>query len=75
MFKIMKELPFDKKISVFKKGNTEIQLFRPSVLSKRFKDYDIEIRDMYEHAESMNFMMDHASDKLKARLRKEYKFT
>mgnify|MGYP001592294543 CR=1 FL=1 len=42
MFKIMKELPFDKKISVFKKGNTEIQLFRPSVLSKRFKDYDIE---------------------------------
>ncbi len=41
MFKIVKELEFDKKITVFKKGYIEIQLFRPSVLSSRFKDYDV----------------------------------
>ena len=41
MFKIVKELPFDKRVSVFKKGNIEVQLFRPSVLSARFKDYDV----------------------------------
>jgi hypothetical protein len=41
MFKIVKDLEFDKKISVFKKGKIEIQLFRPSVLSPRFKDYDV----------------------------------
>jgi len=41
MFKIVRELKFDKKLSVFKKGKTEIQLFRPSVLSARFKDYDV----------------------------------
>lgn len=41
MFKIVRDLEFDKKISVFKKGKIEIQLFRPSVLSPRFKDYDV----------------------------------
>lgn len=41
MFKIVKELPFDKKVSVFKKDNIEIRLFRPSKLSARFKNYDI----------------------------------
>jgi len=41
MFKIVRDLGFDKKVSVFKKGNTEIQLYRPSVLSERFKDYDV----------------------------------
>jgi len=41
MFKIVKELPFDKRVSVFKKGGLEVQLFRPSVLSARFKDYDV----------------------------------
>ena len=41
MFKIIKSLAFDKKVSVFKKGNTEVQLYRPSVLSARFKDYDV----------------------------------
>ena len=41
MFKIVKELEFDKKISVFKKGDIEIQLYRPSKLSARFKDYDV----------------------------------
>jgi len=41
MFKIVKELEFDKKTTIFKKGKTEIQLYRPSVLSARFKDYDV----------------------------------
>ncbi len=41
MFKIVKELPFDNKKTIFKKGDTEIQLFRPSKLSTRFKDYDV----------------------------------
>lgn len=42
MFKIVKELSFDDKKTVFKKGDTEIQLFRPSKLSARFKDYDVQ---------------------------------
>jgi len=41
MFKIVKELEFDNKKIIFKKGDVEIQLYRPSVLSKRFKDYDV----------------------------------
>jgi len=41
MFKIVKELEFDNKKTIFKKGKTEIQLYRPSVLSARFKDYDV----------------------------------
>lgn len=41
MFKIVKELGFDTKKTIFKKGNTEIQLYRPSKLSARFKDYDV----------------------------------
>lgn len=41
MFKIVKELPFDIKKTVFKKGDVEIQLYRPSVLSARFKEYDV----------------------------------
>lgn len=41
MFKIVKELPFDTKQTVFKEGNVEIQLYRPSVLAPRFKDYDV----------------------------------
>lgn len=40
MFKIVIELPFDNKWTVFKIGNTEIQLLRPSKLSARFKEYD-----------------------------------
>ena len=40
-FKIVKELEFDNKKTIFKKGKTEIQLYRPSVLSARFKDYDV----------------------------------
>lgn len=41
MFKIVKELEFDNKKTIFKKGNVEIQLYRPSILSARFKDYDV----------------------------------
>ena len=41
MFKIVKELPFDEKKTIFKKNNVEIQIFRPSKLSQRFKDYDL----------------------------------
>lgn len=41
MFRIVKELEFDNKKTIFKKGKTEIQLYRPSVLSARFKDYDV----------------------------------
>ncbi len=41
MFQIVKELGFDIKKTVFKKKDTEIQLYRPSILSKRFKEYDI----------------------------------
>jgi hypothetical protein len=42
MFKIVKELEFDKKKIVFKDENgVEIYLFRPSKVSQRFKDYDV----------------------------------
>jgi len=40
MLKIVRDLEFDKRVSVFKKGNSEIELFRPSILSERFKDYN-----------------------------------
>ncbi|MBA7601622.1 hypothetical protein ES703_08699 [subsurface metagenome] len=41
MFRIIKELEFDKEKVVYQKEGTEIYLFRPSQLSKRFKDYDV----------------------------------
>ncbi len=41
MLSIVKELVFDDKHSVYKEENIEIQLFRPSILSKRFKSYDV----------------------------------
>lgn len=41
MFKIVKELEFDNKKTIFKKGKIKIQLYRPSVLSARFKNYDV----------------------------------
>src|SRR3990167_10738080 len=40
MFNIVRELSFDNKQTVFKRGNIEIQLLRPSKLSVRFKAYD-----------------------------------
>ena len=41
MLNIVKELEFDDKHSVYKEENTEVQIFRPSSLSKRFKSYDV----------------------------------
>ncbi|MDD5435992.1 MAG: hypothetical protein PHX20_00385 [Candidatus Omnitrophica bacterium] len=41
MFKIVKELPFDKKVTVYKGTEIDIEIFRPSKLSKRFKEYDV----------------------------------
>lgn len=41
MLNIVKELEFDDKHSVYKEDNTEVQVFRPSGLSKRFKSYDV----------------------------------
>lgn len=41
MFKVVKELSFDKKVTVYKGTEMDVQIFRPSELSKRFKDYDV----------------------------------
>ncbi len=41
MLKIVKELSFDVKHAVYNEDDIEIQIFRPSVLSKRFKSYDV----------------------------------
>lgn len=41
MLSIVKKLPFDDRQTVYEKGDITVQLFRPSVLSKRFKDYDV----------------------------------
>ena len=40
-FKIVKELPFDTKKVIYKEGDTEVYILRPSKLSKRFKNYDL----------------------------------
>jgi len=39
--KIVKDLPFDVRKTVYKQATTAIQIERPSVLSARFKDYDV----------------------------------
>jgi len=41
IFEIIKDLEFDKRKTIFKKGKTEIQILRPSKLSKRFKTYNL----------------------------------
>ncbi len=41
MFEIVKSLPFDKKVQVCEDGDVSIYLIRPSKLSSRFKNYDI----------------------------------
>lgn len=41
MFKNVKQLPFDKEVTVYSENNLDVYLLRPSVLSKRFKGYDI----------------------------------
>jgi hypothetical protein len=40
MFEIVKELEFDKELPVCCVGNCELSILRPSMLSKRFKNYD-----------------------------------
>lgn len=40
MFKLIKELPFDQKKVIYREGKTELFLFRPSKLKKRFENYD-----------------------------------
>ena len=39
-FKIVKDLSFDTKKVIYKENGIELYIFRPSTLSKRFKDYD-----------------------------------
>lgn len=41
MFKIVKELPFDKLETLYTEGNLSVQILRPSKLPPRFKDYDL----------------------------------
>ena len=41
MFKVVKDLAFDVNTTIYKNEDLEIYLFRPSVLSPRFKDYDM----------------------------------
>ena len=41
MFKIVKELEFDKDEILLKEGEIELIIFRPSRLSKRFENYDV----------------------------------
>ena len=40
MFKIVRDLKFDEKKTVYKRGKATIQLYRPSKLSQRFRKYD-----------------------------------
>ena len=40
MFKIVRDLKFDEKKTIYKEGSVTIQLYRPSTLSKRFRNYD-----------------------------------
>lgn len=41
MFKIVKELTFDTKKTVYEEASIEVQIFRPSAVSERFKAYDV----------------------------------
>jgi len=40
-FEVVRKLPFDTKRTIYKKDGTEVYIFRPSELSKRFEDYDV----------------------------------
>ena len=42
MFRLIKELPFDERKVVYKEGKTELAIYRPSKLKKRFEKYDKE---------------------------------
>ena len=39
--KLIKDLPFDEKTTIFKEGDLVLFVLRPSQLSKRFKTYDV----------------------------------
>lgn len=39
-FQIIRELPFDKEVVIFREGSTEIYVKRPSKLTARFKKYN-----------------------------------
>ena len=41
MFEVVKQLPFDEIKTLYKEGGIEVRILRPSKLSARFKDYDI----------------------------------
>ncbi len=41
MFKIIRDLSFDTNKIVYKEGDLQVYLFRPSKLSKRFEGYDV----------------------------------
>lgn len=41
MFKIVKELPFDREVTVYSECGIDVYLLRPSTLPKRFKGYDL----------------------------------
>jgi hypothetical protein len=41
MLKLVKELPFDVKKTAYTEDDVSVYLFRPSSLSKRFKEYDV----------------------------------
>ncbi|AGF57803.1 hypothetical protein B0P06_003890 [Clostridium saccharoperbutylacetonicum] len=41
LYKIIEQLPFDEKVQICEDQNTSIYVIRPSKLSKRFKDYDV----------------------------------
>jgi hypothetical protein len=41
MFKIVKELEYDKKTTLYSEGGVDIYIIRPSALPARFKDYDL----------------------------------
>lgn len=41
VFRIVKKLPLDKKRIIYKKGDLEVFIYRPSELSKRFKGYNV----------------------------------
>lgn len=41
VLELIKKLPFDKKLTIIKDGNCELYVLRPSKVSNRFKNYDI----------------------------------
>ncbi len=41
VFEKVKKLPLGKKSTIYKNENLEVFIYRPSELSKRFKDYNV----------------------------------